>query len=96
MSLPVLRRLAAAAIALFPFLAGVQAIRAYRGFRPYSPDHLPVIGRDPRVDGLVHACGHEGAGVGLAPATAELVTRDLKGEPGPAAFAVERFTGGPT
>ena len=50
--------------------AGVQAIRAYRGFRPYCPDHLPVIGPDPRVPGLLHACGHEGAGIGLAPATA--------------------------
>ena len=62
---------------LFPVLAGVHAIRTYRGFRPYTPDHLPVIGADPRVPGLLHACGHEGAGVGLAPATAELVTAAL-------------------
>ena len=78
-SLPVLRRLAAQAIALFPFLARVRAIRAYRGFRPYSPDHLPVIGADPRVPGLVHACGHEGAGIGLAPATGDLVAAVLTG-----------------
>jgi D-hydroxyproline dehydrogenase subunit beta len=78
-SLPVLRRLAAQAIALFPFLARVRAIRAYRGFRPYSPDHLPVIGPDPRVPGLVHACGHEGAGIGLAPATGDLVAAVLTG-----------------
>jgi len=76
-SLPVLRRLAAQAVALFPFLAGVHVIRAYRGFRPYSPDHLPVIGPDPRVPGLHHACGHEGAGIGLAPATGELVAAAL-------------------
>ena len=50
-SLPVLRRLAAGAIRLFPVLAGCTAIRAYRGFRPYTPDHLPVIGADPRVPG---------------------------------------------
>jgi glycine/D-amino acid oxidase-like deaminating enzyme len=78
-SLPVLRRLAAQAIALFPFLAHVRAIRAYRGFRPYSPDHLPVIGPDPRVPGLVHAGGHEGAGIGLAPATGDLVAAVLTG-----------------
>jgi len=53
--------------------------RAYRGFRPYCPDHLPVIGPDPRVDGVVHACGHEGAGVGLAPGTALLVTEAITG-----------------
>ena len=57
---------------LFPFLADVPLIRAYRGFRPYCPDHLPVVGPDPRAPGVVHACGHEGAGIGLAPATGAL------------------------
>ncbi|MBS2963125.1 FAD-binding oxidoreductase [Actinocrinis puniceicyclus] len=93
-SLPVLRRLAAAAIGLFPALATVDAIRAYLGFRPYLPDHLPAIGPDPRAPGLVHACGHEGAGVGLAAATGLLVARVLLGEPAPldlAAFRPERF-----
>jgi glycine/D-amino acid oxidase-like deaminating enzyme len=78
-SYEVLGRLAAQAIALFPVLAGVRVQRGYRGFRPYCPDHLPVIGPDPRVDGLVHACGHEGAGIGLAPATALLVTESVTG-----------------
>jgi glycine/D-amino acid oxidase-like deaminating enzyme len=81
--LPVLSRIAAQAVALFPVLGGVHALRAYRGFRPYTPDHLPVIGADPRVPGLLHACGHEGAGVGLAPATAELVTAALTGSAPP-------------
>jgi glycine/D-amino acid oxidase-like deaminating enzyme len=75
----VLRQLAAQAVALFPVLAGVSVIRAYRGFRPYSPDHLPVIGPDPRLPGLLHACGHEGAGIGLAPGTADLITAALTG-----------------
>ena len=61
------------AIALFPFLARVRVIRSYTGFRQASPDHLPIIGADPAVPGLFHATGHEGAGIGLAPATAELV-----------------------
>jgi glycine/D-amino acid oxidase-like deaminating enzyme len=82
-SLRVLARLAAQAIDLFPVLAAVHAIRAYRGFRPYSPDHLPVIGPDARVPGLLHACGHEGAGIGLAPATAALITAALTGAPPP-------------
>ena len=73
MSLPALRGLAAAAIRLFPILAGVSAIRAYRGFRPYSPDHLPIIGADKNVPGLYHATGHEGAGIGLAPATGHAI-----------------------
>jgi len=75
----VLRRLAAQAIGLFPVLATVNAMRAYTGFRPYLPDHLPAIGPDPQVPGLIHACGHEGAGIGLAPATGLLVAQVLTG-----------------
>ncbi|RPK90055.1 MULTISPECIES: FAD-dependent oxidoreductase [Streptomyces] len=77
----VVTALAAQACRLFPFLRGVHLIRAYRGFRPYCPDHLPVIGPDPRVPGVVHACGHEGAGIGLAPGTGALVTAHLLGRP---------------
>ncbi|MDP4507685.1 NAD(P)/FAD-dependent oxidoreductase [Nonomuraea turcica] len=78
-SVPVLARLAAQAVALFPVLRGVRVIRSYCGFRPYCPDHLPVIGADPRVPGLYHACGHEGAGIGLAPATGHLLAQVLTG-----------------
>jgi glycine/D-amino acid oxidase-like deaminating enzyme len=94
LAVDVLRRLATAAVRLFPMLAGVNAIRAYCGFRPYSPDHLPVIGLDPRAPGLLHACGHEGAGVGLAPATGELVASALSGQTrafDPSPFRPERF-----
>lgn len=76
----VVRRLAAQAVRLFPFLADVALMRVYRGFRPYCPDHLPVIGPDRRVPGLFHACGHEGAGIGLAPATGMLVSQLLTGD----------------
>jgi glycine/D-amino acid oxidase-like deaminating enzyme len=79
-SVPALGRLARQAAALFPFLADVQVLRAYRGFRPYLPDHLPAIGADPRVPGLVQACGHEGAGIGLAPATGLLIAEQLTGQ----------------
>lgn len=75
----VLKALALKAIALFPMLAGVPVMRAYGGFRPYAPDHLPIIGEDPRVPGLWHATGHEGAGVGLAPATGRLLADLLTG-----------------
>ncbi|WP_234042330.1 NAD(P)/FAD-dependent oxidoreductase [Streptomyces marianii] len=80
LSAEALRRLARQAAALFPVLAGVRVIRTYHGFRPYLPDHLPAIGPDPRVPGLFHACGHEGAGIGLAPATGLLVAAALAGD----------------
>ncbi|GAA1813733.1 FAD-dependent oxidoreductase [Agromyces neolithicus] len=73
--------IAAKAIRLFPFLAGITLLRTYFGFRPYAPDHLPVIGEDPRLAGLYHATGHEGAGIGLAPATAELIAHAVLGAP---------------
>jgi glycine/D-amino acid oxidase-like deaminating enzyme len=75
----VLRELAAKAFALFPFLGDVPVMRAYGGFRPYAPDHLPVIGPDPRVDGLWHATGHEGAGIGLAASTGRLLAELFAG-----------------
>ncbi|NUT32971.1 MAG: FAD-dependent oxidoreductase [Hamadaea sp.] len=89
-----LARLAAGAAALFPFLRDVRIMRSYHGFRPYSPDHLPVIGPDPATPGLWHAHGHEGAGIGLAPATGELIADLLTGAVptvDPAAFAPARF-----
>ncbi|MFJ6737658.1 NAD(P)/FAD-dependent oxidoreductase [Streptomyces sp. NPDC091279] len=80
-SLPVVRALASGATRLFPFLARVHAVRSYLGFRPYLPDHLPAIGPDPRVPGLFHACGHEGAGIGLATGTGHLIAQALTGRP---------------
>ncbi|MFI5796706.1 NAD(P)/FAD-dependent oxidoreductase [Streptomyces sp. NPDC051677] len=79
-SLPVVRALAAGATRLFPFLEHVRAMRTYLGFRPYMPDHLPAIGPDPRVPGLFHACGHEGAGIGLATGTGHLIAQTLAGK----------------
>ncbi|WP_093506486.1 FAD-binding oxidoreductase [Streptomyces sp. Ag109_O5-10] len=79
-SLPAVRALAAGAVRLFPFLSAVRALRTYLGFRPYLPDHLPAIGPDPRAPGLFHACGHEGAGIGLATGTGRLIAQVLSGE----------------
>jgi glycine/D-amino acid oxidase-like deaminating enzyme len=79
MNYEILRRLAAQATSLFPVLRDVQLLRAYRGFRPYAPDHLPVIGEDATVNGLWHSAGHEGAGIGLAPGSAALITDAILG-----------------
>jgi glycine/D-amino acid oxidase-like deaminating enzyme len=94
LSVPALRRLAAQATALFPVLGRVRLIRAYCGFRPYCPDHLPVIGPDPRTAGVLHACGHEGAGIGLAPATGTMIANLLTGAASPVSpdpFTPARF-----
>ena len=94
-SLPAVRALAAGATRLFPFLADVRAMRSYLGFRPYMPDHLPAVGPDPRVPGLFHACGHEGAGIGLSTGTGHLIAQVLTGKTPDldlAPFRPDRFT----
>jgi len=92
----ILRRLARQAISLFPLLAKVDLLRTYSGFRPYAPDHLPVIGEDSRVPGLYHAAGHEGAGIGLAPGTGELICAAVTQQKpfmDPTPFSPKRFGG---
>ncbi|MEU9112336.1 FAD-binding oxidoreductase [Streptomyces sp. NPDC048483] len=97
LSMEALRRLAEQAVRLFPVLATVRAMRSYAGFRPYLPDHLPAIGPDPRRPGLFHACGHEGAGIGLAPATGRIVADSVVGHQLPLdirPFRPDRFGSG--
>ena len=87
------------AVVLVPQLAPARLMRAYVGFRPATPDRLPVIGPDPKVGRLLHATGHEGAGVGLALVTAELVQNIVLGETPVVAldpFAPGRFQPEPT
>lgn len=89
-----LTQIAANAIELFPFLEKTRILRHYHGFRPFCPDHLPVIGHDPRAPGLWHAAGHEGAGIGLSVGTGKLLGQALAGlEPDMpfTAFRPERF-----
>ena len=94
--------LARGAIGLFPVLAGVRVMRSYLGFRPYCPDHLPIIGPDPRAPGLWHATGHEGAGIGLSAGTGSLLAQALSGRGlaldlapfAPDRFAPDRFGAG--
>ncbi|MFI1647220.1 NAD(P)/FAD-dependent oxidoreductase [Streptomyces avidinii] len=98
LSTEALRRLASQAAALFPVLSDIRVMRTYHGFRPYLPDHLPAIGPDPRRPGLLHACGHEGAGIGLAPATGLLVAAALTGAEPPLSahpFRPDRFAADP-
>jgi len=93
-SLSVVRKLAAQALEVFPFLEHVSLMRTYLGFRPYCPDHLPIIGPDPRVPGLFHATGHEGAGIGLATGTGTLIAQLITGatpDLDPAPFRPHRF-----
>ena len=87
--LDVAAAIARRAARFFPVLREARALRMYAGLRPFSPDHLPIIGEV--APGVCIATGHEGAGIGLAPATAELVTNWFLGTAPPAWFSPARF-----
>jgi glycine/D-amino acid oxidase-like deaminating enzyme len=78
----------------FPVLKDARALRVYAGLRPLTPDHVPIIGPFAEAPNVCVATGHEGAGIGLAPATGELVANWYTGAPSPipiAWFSPDRF-----
>ena len=69
-------------IAVVPALAGCPIEVPWAGLRPLcTVDQLPIIGPDPRFEGLYHATGHFTMGIISAPATAEAVAHWLAGTP---------------
>lgn len=78
-SLEVVSAIASRAARFLPELKSHLVIRSYAGLRPWSPDHKPLIGPWEQIPGLFFACGHEGAGIGLAPVTGNLVSAWITG-----------------
>ena len=66
--------LIAQAVALVPEIGRRAITRSWYGFRPATPDGLPVLGPWPDVTGLFVATGHYRNGILLAPVTAEAMT----------------------
>jgi glycine/D-amino acid oxidase-like deaminating enzyme len=94
---PLRARMIARALQYVPGLARLPALRTWCGFRPCTPDNLPLVGRWEPVEGLLVAAGHEGLGITTAPGTAELVADLLAGRRGaldPAPYAPGRPMGG--
>ena len=89
----VLGAMIARAVEYMPQLASVSVIRTWTGFRPATPDKLPLIGPWPTTPGLWIAAGHEGLGITTSLGTAQLVADLVAGrEPpiDPAPFAPAR------
>lgn len=83
------------AIRLVPSLDDAGFAGAWSGLRPATPDHLPLVGPWPGVDGLLLAAGHHRNGVLLAPLTAQLVAGLVQGKGMPEEampLRPERFT----
>lgn len=66
--------------ALCPALAKGEVLRTWAGLRPVSPDGLPIVGREPRLDGLWYATAHGRNGILLAGITGVMLARLLAGE----------------
>ena len=88
-----LERLRAAAVSLLPALSEAPVLERWAGLRPGTPDELPILGRDPDVEGLLYATGHFRNGILLTPVTAALAgalldgnTPELLGALGPDRF----------
>jgi D-amino-acid dehydrogenase len=64
------------------------------GWRPLTPDGLPLIGPSPRLPNVHLAAGHNMLGLSMAPATGRLVAELITDSPphiDPAPYAVDRF-----
>ena len=68
---PLRARMLERALAFLPGLESLAALRTWVGFRPATPDKLPLVGV--WEDGLLVAAGHEGLGVTTATGTARLL-----------------------
>ena len=75
-----LARIFAAVSALCPSLATLEVTKTWAGLRPVTPDGLPIVGREPRVEGLWYATGHGRNGILLAGITGLIIARLLAGE----------------
>jgi glycine oxidase len=62
-----------AAIRAIPAVADLPLAETWAGYRPGTPDDLPILGPDPDVQGIVYATGHYRNGVLLAPITAAVI-----------------------
>lgn len=89
-----LARIFTGATRLCPTLDRAAVHRTWAGLRPVTPDGLPIIGAEPRLQGLWYATGHGRNGILLAGITGVIVRQLLSGEsPGEdmQAFSPTRF-----
>lgn len=76
----ILARMLQRAFGYMPDLSELSAIRVWTGFRPATPDKLPLIGPSPDDPSVLVAAGHEGLGITTSLATAKLVCAQILGQ----------------
>jgi glycine/D-amino acid oxidase-like deaminating enzyme len=75
----VLRQMMERAHWFMPGLSQLSVIRTWTGFRPATPDKLPLIGPWSPTPGLWVATGHEGLGITTSLGTARLLVDMIAG-----------------
>lgn len=75
----ILTRMLQRAQQYMPALGGMSAIRVWTGFRPATPDKLPLIGPWPGDNSLFLATGHEGLGITTSLGTARILADHITG-----------------
>jgi glycine/D-amino acid oxidase-like deaminating enzyme len=83
-----LGRMLRRAVEYLPGIGDLSVLRVWAGFRPATPDNLPLIGRWPAAEGeggraVWLATGHEGLGITTSLGTARLLVDQLLGRSSP-------------
>jgi D-amino-acid dehydrogenase len=88
----------AQALRVAPGLHGATLREMRVGFRPATPDGLPILGRAPGLDNVFIATGHGPAGLTLGPHAGAIIAELMQGHPPEfdlAPYAPARFQGVP-
>lgn len=89
-----IRALVPGAHRALPALRDRPPVTEWMGYRPSTPDSLPVIGVSPRGPEVLHAFGHGHLGLTLSAITALMVADAVAGRPArcdPAPYSISRF-----
>lgn len=73
---------------------GEPVLEEWFGWRPMTPDSMPIIDRSPLFGNVTIAAGHNMLGLSMAPATGKLVAEVLGGQTphvDPTPYALKRF-----
>jgi sarcosine oxidase subunit beta len=90
-------RFARALCSLFPAARPLRMMRQWAGMYDVTPDHRPILGGVPGLEGYFQICGFSGHGFMLAPITGKRMARHIaSGEPDEivASLSLDRFARG--
>ena len=80
----------------FKYIENSTPKAAWYGFYDITPDWMPILGEDPRAEGLIHVVGLSGHGFKLSPAlgkiTADIIARGHTDLVNIETYSITRFT----